>query len=703
MPHAAPLISTIVAGFVLAFIFGAIANRLRLPPLVGYLVAGIIVGPYSPGFVADTEIALELSEIGVVLLMFGVGLHFSLEDLISVQAVAVPGALVRIIFGTAMGIGLGAILNWPIFAGVIFGLALSVSSTVVLIKALQDRHLVDSERGRIATGWVIVEDIAMILALVLIPALAGLMGATAEMPPDPFVSLEERMFHIELGLPGVLAVTALKLAAFIGFMFIVGKRLIPMVLHYTAHTGSRELFRLAVLAIALGVAAGAAYLFGVSLALGAFFAGMILSESELSHRAAEESLPLRDAFSVLFFVSVGMLFDPSILWRDPLPVLGTLFIILIGRTIIAYFSLIAFRRPAAASLSIAATLAQIGEFSFILATLGLSLGILPLAAQDYIVAGAIISIFLNPLMIWASEQLRPMLESKAPEVEVGKVEPAIEGEAIGEPIQISEEEVIYPTALTAHTVLIGYGRVGTVVAEGLKAASKPFLVIEDAENRIAAARAAGIEVVVGNAASSRPLRLANVEGASTVIIAIPNAFEAGQAVEQCRRANPNALIIARAHSDEEDNYLRQLGANLVIMGEREIGMAMLDLVNRDRNAVATITGLDAVEKAIMPKGAVAPPPGPVTPSPPPEPVVAAPAPAPVADAATEVAAILVPAAIEPAPPQAVEPVPVPKRIVRAAPEPAADPAAAKARRPARTAATPFNPEVVPDEGEPVKD
>ena len=276
MLHETPLISMIVAGLVLAFLFGAIANRFRLPPLVGYLLAGVVVGPYTPGFVGDPEVALELSELGVILLMFGVGLHFSLKDLLSVQALAVPGALLRIAGGTVMGLGLGLALGWTVGAGLLFGLALSVASTVVLLKALQDRHLVDSDRGRIAIGWVIVEDIAMVLALVLIPALAGIFGMTAIELNDPFVNFAERILNTELGIWGILAVTVIKLAAFVGFMLVVGRRVIPFVLHFTAHTGSRELFRLAVLAIALGVAAGAAYLFGVSLALGAFFAGMIL-------------------------------------------------------------------------------------------------------------------------------------------------------------------------------------------------------------------------------------------------------------------------------------------------------------------------------------------------------------------------------------------------------------------------------------------
>src|SRR3569623_2058165 len=318
MPHDTSLISTIVAGLVLAFIFGALANRLKMPPLVGYLVAGVVAGPFTPGYVANTELAGELSEIGVILLMFGVGLHFSLKDLLSVQAVAVPGALLRIAGGTAMGLGLGLLLGWSWGGGLVFGLALSVASTVVLLKALQDRHLVDSARGRIAVGRVIVEDIAMVLALVLIPAFAGFMGGTAQELHDPFVDVVERLTGIELNIWGILGITVGKLAAFVGVMLVVGRRVIPWILHLTAHTGSRELFRLAVLAIALGVAAGAAYLFGVSLALGAFFAGMILSESELSNRAAQETLPLRDAFGVLFFVSVGVLFDPSIFVRQPL-------------------------------------------------------------------------------------------------------------------------------------------------------------------------------------------------------------------------------------------------------------------------------------------------------------------------------------------------------------------------------------------------
>jgi K+:H+ antiporter len=579
MPHDTPLISTIVAGLVLAFIFGALANRIKMPPLVGYLAAGIVAGPFTPGFVANTELASELSEIGVILLMFGVGLNFSLKDLLSVQAVAVPGALLRIAGGTLMGMGLAWSMGWPLGGGLIFGLALSVASTVVLLKALQDRHLIESDRGRVAVGWVIVEDIAMVLALVLIPAFSGLLGGTAAVVHDPFVDLVQRLSGISLNVWGIVAVTVVKLAAFIGFMLVVGRRVIPWILHLTAHTGSRELFRLAVLAIALGVAAGSAYLFGVSLALGAFFAGMILSESELSNRAAQESLPFRDAFAVLFFVSVGMLFNPSILWTHPFEVMGTLFIILIGKTVLGFLLVIAFRRPASSALTIAASLAQIGEFSFILAALGVGLGLMPPEGQSYILAGAILSIIVNPILMFAAEHLRPRLELPAPDA--GKTLPAAASEA-----PLDER---HPTSLTGHVVLIGYGRVGSVVAEGLHRQGAQFLVVEDAEARIAAAHAAGIEIVVGNAASGKALALANIAGARALLVAIPNAFEAGQAVEQAHKLNPGLQIVARAHADEEITYLRDLGATQVIMGEREIGLGMLEWIDGGPPVAAGVT------------------------------------------------------------------------------------------------------------------
>jgi CPA2 family monovalent cation:H+ antiporter-2 len=558
MPHDTPLISTIVGALVLAFLLGAVANRLKVPPLVGYLIAGIFVGPHTPGFVADESLAAELSEIGVILLMFGVGLHFSLKDLLSVRAIAIPGALVQIAGATGLGLGLAVLLGWGVGSGLLFGLALSVASTVVLIKALQDRHMIESERGRIAVGWLIVEDLAMVLALVLIPALATATGGgDTHSEPDTMLRLIQSLLPFELGVPGILAVTVVKIGLFVAFMLVVGRRLIPLALHYTAHTGSRELFRLAVLAIALGVAAGAAYLFGVSLALGAFFAGMILSESELSHRAAEETLPLRDAFAVLFFVAVGMLFDPTILSREPLPILATVAIIMIGKSLLAFAIVMAFRMPIKTALIVAVSLAQVGEFSFILAELGVGLHLLPEAGRNLILAGAIISIILNPLAFWLADRL------------LAKVPDAPEPE----PAELPKPE---PTALTKHTIVVGFGRVGTVIGERFLRLGLPFIVIEDAEDRLNAARAAGIAVVPGNAAGSDALVLAGIAAARNLYVAIPNAFEAGQVIEQARKANAALMIAARAHSDEEAEYLKQLGADHVIMGEREIALGMLD-------------------------------------------------------------------------------------------------------------------------------
>jgi monovalent cation:H+ antiporter-2, CPA2 family len=407
MQHDTPLIATIVAGLGLAFVFGAIAQRLRIPPLVGYLLAGVAVGPFTPGFVADQALATELAELGVILLMFGVGLHFSLNDLLSVRAIALPGTVVQIAVATLMGLGLALFMGWTVGAGLVFGLALSVASTVVLLRAIQERRLMETERGRIAVGWLIVEDLAMVLALVLLPALASLLGASNDaLVADPLAA------RLGLGLAGVLLLTLIKVAVFVGIMLIVGRRIIPWVLHYIAHTGSRELFRLGVLAIALTVAFGATRLFGVSLALGAFFAGMILSESPLSQRAAQESLPLRDAFAVLFFVSVGMLFDPASVMREPWPLLATLFIIIVGKSLAAFLIVLAFRHPVATALTISASLAQIGEFSFILAELGVTLNLLPKAGRDLILAGAILSIMLNPLIFAAVDWLTPRLERR---------------------------------------------------------------------------------------------------------------------------------------------------------------------------------------------------------------------------------------------------------------------------------------------------
>jgi CPA2 family monovalent cation:H+ antiporter-2 len=585
MHHDTPLISILVAGFVLAFILGAIAHRFRLPPLVGYLVAGILVGPHTPGYVADQSLAPELAEIGVILLMFGVGLHFSVKDLWSVRAVALPGAIVQMAVATALGWGLAAMMGWSLGGGIVFGLALSVASTVVLLKALQERRLVESERGRIAVGWLIVEDLAMVLALVLLPAVASAQSADAG-AADPLAALLSSALDLNLGVGGLVLVTLFKVGVFVALMLVVGRRFVPWILHRIAHSGSRELFRLGVLAIALGIAFGAAKLFGVSLALGAFFAGMVMSESPLSQAAANESLPLRDAFAVLFFVAAGMLFDPSIVVRDPLPVLATVAVIVIGKSIAAFVIVLAFRRTVGTALTISASLAQIGEFSFILAELGLNLGLLPEEGRDLIIAGAIVSIVLNPLVFFAAERSRPWIEGRFPR----KAEPAAPAAPKPAAAPPPDDIVAAPSLLTGHTVLVGAGRVGGPIAERLRATASPFLVIEDSEPRIAALREAGIEVVMGNAASAETLDLANLDAAATIVIAIPNAFEAGQAVEQARRRKPGLHVIARAHSDAEADHLRSLGADAVIMGEREIARAMLSLLTERGLAGADVAG-----------------------------------------------------------------------------------------------------------------
>ncbi|MCP3414156.1 Kef family K(+) transporter [Bradyrhizobium brasilense] len=562
MPHDTPLIATVVAGLGLAFVFGTIAQRFRVPPLVGYLLAGVAVGPFTPGFVADQALATELAELGIILLMFGVGLHFSLNDLLSVRAIAVPGAIAQIAVATLMGLGLALLMGWTVGAGLVFGLALSVASTVVLLRALQERRLMDTERGKIAVGWLIVEDLAMVLALVLFPAVASLQGGDgAALTSDPLAA------RFGLGLTGVLVLTLIKIAVFIALMLVVGRRLIPWVLHYIAHTGSRELFRLTVLAIALCIAFGATKLFGVSLALGAFFAGMMLRESPLSQRAAQETLPLRDAFAVLFFVSVGMLFDPMSVVREPWPFVATLFVIVVGKSIAALLIVVLFRHPMATALMISASLAQIGEFSFILAELGVALNLLPKAGRDLILAGAIFSIMLNPLVFAVVDWLTSRLE---------KPQTSSPTAAASEPIPVTE--------LQDHTILVGYGRVGSIVGDALHQRSAPFLAVEASDDMVAKLKERGIEALMGNAARASVLRATNPAGARSLVIAIPEAFEAGQIVEQARAANADIQIIARAHSDAEVDHLKALGADIVIMGEREIARGMIEELDRARPA-----------------------------------------------------------------------------------------------------------------------
>jgi K+:H+ antiporter len=558
MPHVPPLVSTIALGLVLAFSLGLVAHRLKLPPLIGYLVAGILIGPLAPGRVADPYIANQLAEVGVILLMFGVGLHFSLKDLLSVRAIAVPGALAQGLVATPLGMAVGWWLGWSLAAGIIFGIALSVASTVVLLRVLQERRLLDTERGKITVGWLIVQDIAMVLVLVLIPGLSTL-----------FYGVEAAPGLVEIARSVVVQLA--KFGVFVAVMLIVGKKLIPALLHYVAHTGSRELFRLAVLSIALGVAYAAAQLFGISLALGAFFAGMMLSESALSQQAATESLPLRDAFAVLFFVSVGMLFNPEIVANAPVSLIATVIIILVAKSAAAYFIVRLFKHAQSVALMISASLAQIGEFSFILANRSLQLGLLPPDARDLILAGAIITILLNPLLFRALDVYAARREKESAE-EAPAAEPEEEEE------EAKMREPIPPTSLTDHIVLVGHGRVGSFISAALKERNIPLLVIEDNDGKVAELKEQGVEVLVGNAADPQVIEAANLGAARYMLVAIPDAFEGGQVVQQARALNPNLPIIARAHFEEEIGHLKEHGANIVVMGEHEIAKSMLDTV-----------------------------------------------------------------------------------------------------------------------------
>ena len=576
MHHATPLITTIVGGLVLAFILGMLANKLRISPLVGYLLAGVLAGPFTPGFVADTKLAPELAELGVILLMFGVGLHFSLKDLMAVKAIAIPGAIAQIAVATLLGMALSAVLGWSLMTGIVFGLCLSTASTVVLLRALEERQLIDSQRGQIAIGWLIVEDLVMVLTLVLLPAVAGMM----EQGDVGFATLA-----VDMGI------TIGKVIAFIAIMMLVGRRLVPWIMARSAATGSRELFTLSVLALALGVAFGAVELFDVSFALGAFFAGMVLNESELSHRAAHDTLPLRDAFAVLFFVSVGMLFDPLILIQQPLAVLATLAIILFfvsvgmlfdpliliqqplavlatlaiilfGKSLAAFFLVRLFGHSQRTALTIAASLAQIGEFAFILAGLGMALNLLPQAGQNLVLAGAILSIMLNPVLFALLEKYLAKTET-------------LEEQTLEEAI---EEEKQIPVDICNHALLVGYGRVGSLLGEKLLASDIPLVVIETSRTRVDELRERGVRAVLGNAANEEIMQLAHLECAKWLILTIPNGYEAGEIVASARAKNPDIEIIARAHYDDEVAYITERGANQVVMGEREIARTMLELL-----------------------------------------------------------------------------------------------------------------------------
>ncbi|MGH7587120.1 MAG: YbaL family putative K(+) efflux transporter [Gemmatimonadota bacterium] len=557
MPHDTALIATIAAGIGLAFILGLAATRLRLPPLVGYLLAGIIVGPYTPGFVADTGLAQQLAEIGVILLMFGVGIHFSVADLLAVRRIALPGAMVQITVATVLGAVVSHLWGWSWGSGIVFGLCLSVASTVVLLRAMEDRRMLDSVEGRIAVGWLIVEDLATVLVLVLLPVLVVPLGGTA-----PAASAEAgggESFWIAIGA------TLAKVSAFIILIFLVGRRAVPWLLERVARTGSRELFTLSVLAVALGIAFGSAVLFGVSLALGAFFAGMVVNGSDLSHEAAADALPLQDAFSVLFFVAVGMLFDPAILVEQPLHVLAVVFIVMIGKSLGAFCIVLVFRYPLQVALTISASLAQVGEFSFILATLGVTLGLLPLEGQSLIVAGALLSISLNPAMFGALDRLGHWIGTRPRLLELLE-RPA---GAIGElPAGID------PSGMHDHAIIVGHGRVGGAIGEALARNGVAYVTVEQDRELVESLRARGVPAFSGDASRPGVLAQANVRWARLLVVTAPDPFKARAVITGARRMNPDIDTVVRTHSDEERDYLEGLAVGKAVMGERELAEAM---------------------------------------------------------------------------------------------------------------------------------
>lgn len=550
MDHNLPLITTIAAALGLALVLGFLAARVKLPALVGYLLAGVIIGPFTPGFVADTHMASQLAEIGVMLLMFGVGLHFSLGDLLAVRKIAVPGAIVQIVAASALGYFIARFWGWNPAAAAVFGISLSVASTVVLLRALENFGLLDSFNGRAAVGWLVVEDLAMVLVLVLLPPLAGaLTGQGAD----------------AAALARSLGTTLLQVGLFVALMLIVGRRLFPWLLWQVQKVGSRELFTLCVVAAAVSIAYGATLVFGVSFALGAFFAGMVLRESQFSHRAAEETLPLRDAFAVLFFVSVGMLFDPRVLVDAPLRVLVVVAVIVFGKSLAAAALVLLLRYPLNTALVVSASLAQIGEFSFILVGLGGTLGVLPQEAQSLVVAGALISIALNPLLFKAVAPLQQWLLTRSQFAR----ELAARDDPLAELPMTTD-----PRYLSRQVVLVGYGRVGSKVAEALRAAGQPFVVAEQNRQLVEQLRADGVPAVIGDAAQAEVLVQAHIARATMLVIATPATIGVRQMALHARLLNPGIEIVVRSHNEEEARRLEAELSGKVFVGENELAVAM---------------------------------------------------------------------------------------------------------------------------------
>jgi len=560
MHHDVTLITTIAASLGLALLMGLIATRLRLPPIVGYLAAGILLGPATPGFVADLQLSSQLAEVGVILLMFGVGLHFSVEDLLKVRRIAVPGAIVQFLVATVLGAGIALYWEWSLGAALVFGMSLSVASTVVLIRALEQQGLLQTPSGRIAVGWLVVEDLIMVLVLVLLPPLSGWLGG------DASGGVAAMLPESAQGLHWTLLAALGKITAFVALMLVVGRRIFPRLLGYVAGTGSRELFTLTVIAVAMGIAYGSAMLFDVSFALGAFFAGMVMRESHLSHRAAEESLPFRDAFSVLFFVSVGMLFDPAILLQQPLQVLAVVAIILVGKSLAAFALVLAFRYPLNTALIVSASLAQIGEFSFILAGLGVSFGLLSSDGMNLILAGALISISVNHLVFRACEPLLRWIRARS---QLARILERPDDPLAELPMSVASQEV------TGHLVLVGYGHVGRHIGEVLLQHGLPFVVAEQNREGVEAMRKRGIHAVAGDASDPAALIQAHIVRASALVIATADTLRARRTIEIARALNPRVEILVRADSAEEADVIRDEWADVtVFIGDRELARNM---------------------------------------------------------------------------------------------------------------------------------
>lgn len=552
MEHNITLITTIAAGFGLALIFGFIAEKLKTPALVGYLLAGIAIGPATPGFVADIGIASQLAEIGVMLLMFGVGLHFSLDDLLAVKRIALPGAIVQMGVATLLGIALADWWGWDFGAALVLGLSLSCASTVVLLKAIESRGLLDTMTGRIAVGWLIVEDLVTVLILVLLPSFAAMLGGSNG------AGAAEPLWQ-------TIGITLLLVFAFIAFMFIVGLRVLPWLLWQIARTGSRELFTLAVVAAAICIAYGAAALFNVSFALGAFFAGMVMRESKFSHRAAEESLPLRDAFAVLFFVSVGMLFDPAVLVDEPMRVLAVIAIIIVGKSIAAMLLVLILRYPLNTSLTVAASLGQIGEFSFILAGLGLSLGLMPAEGMSLVLAGALISIAFNPIAFAAIVPIRNWIlkHSAVARKYESRDDPYAE-------LPMSTERKY----LQGQVVLVGYGHVGERIGQALKEQDIPFVVAEQNRELVQDLRKQNINAVSGDATEPSVLIQAHITDAAMLVIAVPDPLNIRQMIDTACTLNPAIEIVLRTRNEDETELLRKDNVGTVFFSEEELAKSM---------------------------------------------------------------------------------------------------------------------------------